>query len=96
MTKPELRPDLKVWEADEKEHITTIFGNDVEAWTADDLDRVIARYKEYVAHHRELGFLPKVCDPKTGEPKPKRVRRKARVDPCQIDIEDLLAKETST
>jgi hypothetical protein len=65
--------------------IATIFRKDPKEWTADDRTRVVARY-------RELRLDPKAFNPKTGEPK-KRVRRKAKVDPRQIDIEDLIAKD---
>jgi hypothetical protein len=65
-----------------EEHITAIFAKDVETWTKEDYRRVVARYREAKAQ----GLFGKV-DPKTGEPKPKRKRK---VDPRQIDLEDLL------
>jgi hypothetical protein len=71
--------------------IAAIFCKDPKEWTSDDVDRVVAKYQEYVACMRERGFF-KSFDPKTGEPKPKRVRRKVKVvDPNQLD---LFAKET--
>ena len=70
------------------EGLTAIFQKDPEAWTADDLARVVARYRE-----ARTNF--KAVDQKTGEPK-KRRKAKAAPDPRQIDIEELIAKETST
>jgi hypothetical protein len=94
-----IEADTRVWEAPE-EDITTIFRKDPELWTADNRARVVAHYREYMAHLRELALGPFADDPKwaihrrspMAEPKKKPVRRKAKVDPRQ---NDLFGEETS-
>jgi hypothetical protein len=52
------------------EDIATIFCKDPKDWTADDVDRAVAAYKD-------MRLNPHLFNPKTGELKPpKRVRRK--------------------
>jgi hypothetical protein len=65
-----------------EEHITALFAKNPESWSKSDLARVIARYREAKA------LFAKV-DPKTGEPKPERKKRKAKADPRQLDLLDL-------
>ena len=84
-------PAMRADEADWTELITKVFAKDPEAWTADDLTRVIARYRECMAYMRELGLCPKTPDPKIDEPKPKR---RKKVDPRQSDLFDKEAGET--
>jgi hypothetical protein len=62
--------------------LATIFRKDPEQWTKDDVARVVSRY-------RELKLAPKAFDPKTGERKQKKPRKR-KVDPRQVDLEDLL------
>jgi hypothetical protein len=66
--------------------ISDIFRKNPSEYTAEDLARVIARYQE---HRREMELAGFKIDPKTGEPKQKKPRKR-KVDPAQIDLEDLL------
>jgi hypothetical protein len=70
-----------------EEHITTLFCKNPESWSKNDLARVVARFREMKAQ----GLFGKV-DPKTGEPKQKKPRKR-KVDPRQFDLEDLIVKE---
>jgi hypothetical protein len=69
----------------ETEDDAMIFRKDPESWSKEDLRRIIARFREAMAQ----GLFGKI-DPKTGEPKQKKPRKR-KVDPCQIDLEDLIA-----
>jgi hypothetical protein len=62
--------------------IATIFSKKPDDWTKDDVAQAVAYYR---AHRDQFG----ACDPKTGEPKKKSVKRR-KADPRQIDIEDLI------
>ncbi len=69
--------------------IAKLFAKDPMELTPDDIDKIVAAYQEYMPLLRANG--PKSVDPKTGEQKKRR--RKAKIDPRQIDLEELLAKE---
>jgi hypothetical protein len=69
--------------------IAGLFLKDPKILTADDRARIIAAFRDYCAR---MKIDPKAFDPKTGAPKK---RRKAKADPRQIDLEELIAKESS-
>jgi hypothetical protein len=69
------------------EDIATIFSKKPEEWTKEDVAATIAAYREYMARLRELG---QAIDLKTGELKKKKRKPSKRVDPRQIDIEELI------
>jgi hypothetical protein len=65
--------------------IAEIFQKDVEQWTLEDRARVVARLREYCAQMK----LGQKVDPKSGAVK-KRRKAKAKADPRQIDLEELI------
>ena len=67
-----------------------IFNKHPEELTDADLDQIVEAYKEHMRMLRING--PKAFNQKTGEPKKVR-RRKAKADPRQIDLAELM-KET--
>lgn len=72
--------------------ISELFNRDPLALTVAERDLIVAYYKE----NRDKFML---LDPKTGEPKPKKVRvKKAKakpVDPNQLDLVDSIEKENA-
>jgi hypothetical protein len=73
------------------EEIVVLFRADPESLSKEDLAKIIAALREYC---QAIKIDPKAFDPKTGERK-QRKSRKRKVDPTQLDIEDLLTGETS-
>jgi hypothetical protein len=69
--------------------IAEIFQKDVEQWTLEDRARVVARLREYCAQMK----LGQKVDPKSGAVKKRRKAKAA--DPRQLDLEELIARETA-
>lgn len=72
--------------------LSDLFARDPLALTRTDLDEIVAYYRAHRDHFKEIK--------KTGERKKVRVKKaakKAKVDPAQADLEELIAeKEANT